>query len=259
MLAAAQRIAGDADQAEQARRGRLHAVAEELAVLDQLGRRRGEGGEDRDRLAGVAAGGEDAEARRRPEAPDALAVLAPAGEPLLPLRRLRRGVGRNVESLAPRLLLLHPGLELGGREVGKGQQQVGEIPLGIDHQRRHAVDRRLFEERDAEPGLAAPGHAEADGVGHEVARIVEQRLLADLAPSPDRPAGRDRTVRASRNPACRDPPRELRKREVLPRAARGALRPSTPGPGIEVVGQRREVLGLRRRGGRGLRGGCRSR
>ena len=61
-------------------------------------------------------------------------------------------------------------------------------PLGSISDRRHAVDRGLLDEVDAEAGLAAARHADADGVGDEVARVVEDELLAGLAVRADRAA-----------------------------------------------------------------------
>src|SRR6185436_637445 len=55
-------------------------------------------------------------------------------------------------------------------------QQVGEIALRIDGEHGHAVDRRLLDEPDPEPRLAAARHADAHGVGDEILRVVEHEI-----------------------------------------------------------------------------------
>ena len=59
---------------------------------------------------------------------------------------------------------------------GKVSSRLRDVALRVDHERRDAVERGLLEQRDAEARLAAAGHADADGVGREVPRVVHQRL-----------------------------------------------------------------------------------
>ena len=80
-----------------------------------------------------------------------------------------------VEPFRRRLVLGDPRTEFVGRQVRKRQQQVGDVTLRIDRDRRNAVDRRFLEQRQAQPRLAAARHAETDGMGHEIAGIVENR------------------------------------------------------------------------------------
>src|SRR4030095_12591313 len=54
--------------------------------------------------------------------------------------------------------------------------EVAQVALGVDGERRDAVDGSLLEQPDAEPGLAAPCHPDADPVGRQVFRVVEQEL-----------------------------------------------------------------------------------
>src|SRR5262249_21443136 len=58
----------------------------------------------------------------------------------------------------------------------KGEKQIGEIPLGIDREHRHAVDRGLLDDGDAESRLATAGHPDTDRVGEQVLRIVQDRI-----------------------------------------------------------------------------------
>ena len=86
---------------------------------------------------------------------------------LLACERVRRDAG------APRLVFVDPRPEVFRREVRERQQQVREVPLRIDGDHGHAVDCGLLDQRKAQPGLAAARHADADGVRHEVTRVVE--------------------------------------------------------------------------------------
>ena len=61
------------------------------------------------------------------------------------------------------------------------QEQVGDISLWVDGQRRDAVQGSLLQQVDAQSGLARPGPADHHRVGSQVVRIVQQRLLAGLS------------------------------------------------------------------------------
>ncbi len=61
------------------------------------------------------------------------------------------------------------------------QQQVCDIPFGVDHQRRDAVQRRFFQHADAQTGLAGAGHTDHEGMCGQVSWIVEQGLVAGFA------------------------------------------------------------------------------
>ena len=106
---------------------------------------------------------------RAPSWPHSARPFAPAARPSASANCSAR------EPLPRRLVGIDPGREVLGAQLGKGEQQVGEVALGIDGDRRDAVDRRLFEQRQAQAGLAAAGHADADGVRRQVLRVVEQR------------------------------------------------------------------------------------
>ena len=59
---------------------------------------------------------------------------------------------------------------------GNVSSRLPEVPLGIDRDRRDAVDRRLFQQRQAQARLAAAGHADANRVRRQVLGVVQQRL-----------------------------------------------------------------------------------
>ena len=73
-----------------------------------------------------------------------------------------------------------PRLEVARPKLGKGEHEIPEVPFGVDAQGGDAVDRRFFEQRQAEAGFAAAGHPDADRVGREVLRVVENRNLIGL-------------------------------------------------------------------------------
>ena len=182
VLPAPQRVGVDAGEAEQARRGRGEPLAEQLLVLPDGGGRRREGLHDGDGQPRRAARGVDGEVRGIPEPADPLAALPPLGEPRLPQLGLLGSVGLEGQPLPLGVPLVDPRGEVLRSEVREGEQQVGEVPLRVDGDRRDPVDQRLFQEREAEPGLAAPRHPDADRVGDQVLGVVEdQRLQAGLA------------------------------------------------------------------------------
>jgi len=61
-----------------------------------------------------------------------------------------------------------------GLQVREREQQVADVAFRVDRDRWHAVDGGLLEQRQAQAGLAAAGHADAHGVRGQVARVVEQ-------------------------------------------------------------------------------------
>src|SRR4030095_5511145 len=91
---------------------------------------------------------------------------------------LREGVGS--DALSPRVVLVDPGPEVGGPQLGESEEEVAEVALGIDHQAGDAVERRLLEEAQAEAGLSAARHAHAYRMGHEILGVVEEEPIAGL-------------------------------------------------------------------------------
>jgi hypothetical protein len=109
------------------------------------------------------------------QARDARPVLTPFRQSLLPALR-RAGcelLGRLV--LDARLVPVDPGEEIRRLQIREGQQQVGEVALGIDHDGRNAIERSFFQQREAQTGLAAAGHADAQGVRHEILGLVQSQ------------------------------------------------------------------------------------
>ena len=71
--------------------------------------------------------------------------------------------------------LVDPRAEVGRREVGEREAEVGEVALGVDQQAGHAGRQRLLDEHDAEAGLARARHAHDHAVGREVAGSDHRR------------------------------------------------------------------------------------
>ena len=86
-------------------------------------------------------------------------------------------------------------------QLGEGQQQVGQVALGVDDDGRHAVDGRLLEQVDAQAGLAAAGHADKHGMGDQVLESYSIRLPG-LSCWPGRTHARDKIRPVFHNLPC---------------------------------------------------------
>ena len=67
-----------------------------------------------------------------------------------------------------------------GSSFGNASSRFAKVALGIDRNRRNAVERGFFQQRQAKPRLAAAGHADANGVRRQILAVVQQRLGAGL-------------------------------------------------------------------------------
>jgi hypothetical protein len=66
-------------------------------------------------------------------------------------------------------------------EGGEVEQEIGKIAFGIDDDGGDAIDGGFLKQADAEAGLAAAGHADADGVGDQVLGIEEKEAIVLFA------------------------------------------------------------------------------
>src|SRR5690606_2146331 len=66
-------------------------------------------------------------------------------------------------------------------QCGEVQQQVADVALGIEDERRDAGEERLLEQHDTESGLAGAGHADDDTVRREFVRLDLEPLAGRLA------------------------------------------------------------------------------
>ena len=85
---------------------------------------------------GGAAGRVDRDVHRFAEAADAVAVLAPFGEAVLPGLGRLRGERLRRRALARGFRRVDPGLELRGRQAGESQHQVRNVAFRVDDERR---------------------------------------------------------------------------------------------------------------------------
>ncbi len=181
VLAALQRVGVDAEQAEQRGHGGADHVGQGLGVGQHLGGRRLEAVENGHRPHGGAARGVHGELGALPHAPDALAVLVPVGQPLAPLVGGAPGQFVHAQPLLLGRGRVDPGAEIGRGQVREGEQQVAHVALGVDDDGRQPVNGRLLEQRDAQAGLAAAGHADDGRVRGQLLALDEQRPAGCLA------------------------------------------------------------------------------
>ena len=69
-------------------------------------------------------------------------------------------------------------------ELRKGEEEVPDIALRVDRQRRNSIQRGFFEQGEAEAGLAAARHPENHGMRSQVARIVHEGRRRGLRSQP---------------------------------------------------------------------------
>ena len=170
----------DITEREDAADGALDAVAEHLAILHHFVARCFQRTQDRHRQAGIAARRVNGHVRIAAQGLDAVHTLAGIAEALLPQLRLSIRVVVHADAFAARIVGVHPRLQLFATEVGKGEEQVADVALGIDRDDRDAIHQRLFDQRKAEACLAGAGHAQHHAMGHEILRIVEHQLVLRL-------------------------------------------------------------------------------
>ena len=181
VLPAGDRVDDDAQKRQQAGDGRRNPLAVGFGLADQTRRRGFERAKHGQRQPGGASRRVDRQVDRVAEPRDPRAILAPGSQPLAPLLGRLGGELLESESLPPCLVRIDPREEVLGTQLGKAQEQVAQVSLGIDRDHRDAVDRRLFQQGDSQPGLAAAGHPHANGVRGQVLRLVEQQVRRDLA------------------------------------------------------------------------------
>ncbi|OQA19379.1 MAG: hypothetical protein BWY63_01743 [Chloroflexi bacterium ADurb.Bin360] len=122
----------NAHQSQQSAHRPLNAFAQQFCIGIPAERWGIEGMHDRDGDACIAAGRVDDEVRRITQHADTLPVLSPIRQALAPLRRLRTRKLLDTQTLASCIIHVHPGLEIFRQQVRESQEQVGDIPLGIN-------------------------------------------------------------------------------------------------------------------------------
>ena len=84
------------------------------------------------------------------------------------------------QTLDPGVLRIDPLFEVLGSEVFELEQQVHQVAFEVDDNGGNAVDGRLFEQVDAQPGLTRAGHADHDAMSGKVAGVVHHGLVQDF-------------------------------------------------------------------------------
>jgi hypothetical protein len=84
-----------------------------------------------------------------------------------PLCRKLRGARRHTRRVAA-FRRFDPRLELDGVEAPKREQEIRQVALHVNHDRRHVGARRFLDQHRDEPGFAAAGHAHHDGMRHQM-------------------------------------------------------------------------------------------
>ena len=122
--------------------------------------------------------------------------------------------------------LVDPGAEVGGRQLGEQQEQVGQIALGVDEQAGHARREALLDQHDAETGLARTGHAHDHAVRGEVAAREGDGGVGALVGG--------RVDHGAEGQVCH--PGNVGPGQAEHRAAGGGASPGQPSGGVQVAG-----------------------
>ena len=105
---------------------------------------------------------------------------SPVGQTAAPAFGCRRRKLLDAFVFAACVVYIDPGLKISRLHLWKLQQQVSDVPFGVDQQGGHLVQGSLFEQSEAEPGLATAGHPNTDGMRHQIARVVVEGGLGSL-------------------------------------------------------------------------------
>ncbi len=132
--------------------------------------------QDTDGLTGLATGGVDGEFGRIFQLLQSLWADPPLLQTPGPGTGYLLGILIGAQPFAPGIIQIDPGAKLCGGQFGEGQKQIGHIALGVNDNGRDALQGCFLQKVNAQPRLAAAGHAHTDGVGGQVPALVEHRL-----------------------------------------------------------------------------------
>ena len=180
VLAALQRVSIHPDQRQQAGNRALNAVAKHLRIIHHLEGRRLQAAQDAHRNARIAARRVHHHLGFLAQRRNPLAALPPIAQPLFPQGRLGRRKRVRRLPLARCILLVDPRPEILPAQLRKGQQQIRQVPLRIDDDRRDVVHRRLFEQRQTQSRLARAGHAQHHSVRHQILAVIQHQRILQL-------------------------------------------------------------------------------
>ena len=168
-------------QAQQGRHRAANLLAEDflVALPGQFGR--AQRSHDAQGHPGRRTGSIDREVDTAGQGLNPIRFDAPAGQPVLPhLGRLGRGLFLGLARLSG-FGGIDPRLEIGRQQIGKMQQQVGQVALWIDHQSRDPIERGFLQQIDTQTSLAGTGHADDDAMGGQVLGIITYGLCGQFS------------------------------------------------------------------------------
>ena len=166
-----------ADQPEDGGDGAGNTFAQNFAVALPRNGRRAQRRQHTDGNARVRAGRVNGKLGRVLQSQQAFTVNAPFAESFLPhfggfLRGGFEGLARAADNVR-----VQPGLEVLRREFRKVQEQVGQVAFGVNNDGGDILEGGLFEDANAQAGLARAGHAGDESVRSQVGGIVEDGLV----------------------------------------------------------------------------------
>ncbi len=165
------------DEPEQTRDRRADPLAQRAGVRAQFRRRRRERTQIRKAVGLTRCPACRSPCRRRRE--DAECARHPDPTPRGPCARFLQSAAAKLSAVIP-LRAASPASTQGAKsadlQLRKGQQQIAQVALRIDRDSGNAVDGGFFEQREAQAGLAAAGHADANRVRRQVARVIQEEI-----------------------------------------------------------------------------------
>jgi hypothetical protein len=62
----------------------------------------------------------------------------------------------------------------------KGQQQIGQIALGVDHNSRNPINGCFLKKTDTEAGFSASGHPHTNRMRNQILGVIQQPARFEL-------------------------------------------------------------------------------
>jgi len=145
MLSGSNGVGFDTHQRHQGRDGALNPVAQRFGVISPVKTwGRSQGLQHRDRQAGLAAWRIHPALGRLPQTSNPVWSLPVTSQTIPPRGRHLYSISFHGEPLPGRLIGIEPGLKIGRAQIGKGEQEVAQISLGVDHNRGNTIQSSLF-------------------------------------------------------------------------------------------------------------------
>ncbi len=180
MLSAGDGIGLNAQQCQKRRNRTLNSFAQQIFFFHNTIRRRSKIAQNAYRHTGTAARRINRYIGRCFQSGDALWILVPLCQTVAPQSGLFGGELVRGQAGFQCILLIDPGAKIIGLQLRKIQQQIRQIPFGIDGDHRNVVNKGLFQQSDAKTGLAASRHADDDRVGIQIFGVIQHDIVSKL-------------------------------------------------------------------------------